>query len=72
MVVAPLPKGTVRAIAAIDGPLAYLSVHRRRAAGLQVGRLVTSEASWELGQGDHLQVPLPGIGWRAWRTLPSS
>ena len=37
MVVAHLPKGTVRAIAAVDGPLAYLSVHRRRSAGLQVG-----------------------------------
>ena len=30
MVVAHLPKGTVRAIEAVDGPLAYLSVHRRR------------------------------------------
>jgi quercetin dioxygenase-like cupin family protein len=38
MVVAHLPKGTVRAIAAVNGPLAYLSVHRRRLAGLQVGR----------------------------------
>jgi quercetin dioxygenase-like cupin family protein len=38
MVVAHLPKGAVRAIAAVDGPLAYLSVHRRRPAGLQVGR----------------------------------
>jgi quercetin dioxygenase-like cupin family protein len=38
MVVVHLPTGTVRAIAAIDGPLAYLSVHRRRSAGLQVGR----------------------------------
>jgi quercetin dioxygenase-like cupin family protein len=36
--VAHLPKGTVRAIQAVDGPLAYLSVHRRRPAGLQVGR----------------------------------
>ena len=33
-----VPKGTVRAMAAVDGPLAYLSVHRRRPAGLQVGR----------------------------------
>jgi quercetin dioxygenase-like cupin family protein len=38
MLVAHLPKGTVRAIEAVDGPLAYLSVHRRRSAGLQVGR----------------------------------
>jgi mannose-6-phosphate isomerase-like protein (cupin superfamily) len=38
MVVAHLPKGTVRAIAAVDGPLAYLSIHRRRSGGLQVGR----------------------------------
>jgi hypothetical protein len=38
MVVAHLPKGTVRAIAAVDGPLAYLSLHRRRSGGLQVGR----------------------------------
>ena len=39
-VVAHLPKGTVRAVEAVDGPLAYLSVHRRRPAGLQVGRPV--------------------------------
>jgi quercetin dioxygenase-like cupin family protein len=38
MVVAHLPKGTVRAVEALDGPLAYLSVHRRRSAGLQLGR----------------------------------
>ena len=38
MVLAHLPKGTVRAVEAVDGPLAYLSVHRRRPAGLQVGR----------------------------------
>jgi len=37
MTLAHLPKGTVRAIEAVDGPLAYLSVHRRRPAGLQVG-----------------------------------
>jgi quercetin dioxygenase-like cupin family protein len=38
MVIAHLPTGTVRAIAAVDGPLAYLSIHRRRSGGLQVGR----------------------------------
>jgi len=38
MTLVHLPKGTVRAIAAVDGPLAYLSVHRRRPAGLQLGR----------------------------------
>ena len=38
MVIAQLPKGTVRAIEAVDGPLAYLSIYRRRPAGLQVGR----------------------------------
>lgn len=38
MVVAHLPKGAVRAFVAVDGPLAYLSVHRRPSAGLQVGR----------------------------------
>ena len=32
MVVAHLPKGTVRAIEAVDGPLAYLSIHRPRPA----------------------------------------
>src|SRR5215218_7578506 len=37
MILAHLPKGTVRAIAAVNGPLAYLSVHRRRSGGLQVG-----------------------------------
>jgi len=38
LVLVHLPKGTVRAMVAVDGPLAYLSVHRRRSAGLQVGR----------------------------------
>jgi quercetin dioxygenase-like cupin family protein len=38
MTLVHVPKGTVRAIAAVDGPLAYLSVHRRRPAGLQVAR----------------------------------
>jgi quercetin dioxygenase-like cupin family protein len=37
MVLAHLPKGTVRAIDAVDGPLAYLSVHRRRPAGTAGG-----------------------------------
>jgi len=40
LVVAHLPKGTVRAIEAVEGPVAYLSVHRRRSVGLQVGRHV--------------------------------
>jgi hypothetical protein len=34
--------------------------------------LVTSEEGWELGQGDHLQIPPTDTGWRAWRMLPSS
>jgi quercetin dioxygenase-like cupin family protein len=38
LVLAHLPKGTVRAVAAVDGPLAYLSVHRRRRPGLRLGR----------------------------------
>jgi quercetin dioxygenase-like cupin family protein len=38
MVLVHVPKGTVRAMVAVDGPLAYLSIHRRRSAGLQVGR----------------------------------
>jgi quercetin dioxygenase-like cupin family protein len=38
MTLVHLPKGTVRAMVAVDGPLAYLSIHRRRSAGLQVGR----------------------------------
>jgi quercetin dioxygenase-like cupin family protein len=38
MALVHLPKGTVRAMVAVDGPLAYLSIHRRRSAGLQVGR----------------------------------
>jgi quercetin dioxygenase-like cupin family protein len=38
MVLAHLPKGTVRAVVAVDGPLAYLSVHRRRPTGLRLGR----------------------------------
>ena len=36
MALVHVPKGTVRAVAAVDGPLAYLSVHRRRPAGLKV------------------------------------
>jgi quercetin dioxygenase-like cupin family protein len=38
MVMVHLPKRTVRSIQAVDGPLAYLSIHRRRSGGLQVGR----------------------------------
>ncbi len=38
MALVHVPKGAVRAMAAVDGPLAYLSIHRRRSAGLQVGR----------------------------------
>jgi quercetin dioxygenase-like cupin family protein len=38
LVFAHLSKGTVRAVVAVDGPLVYLSVHRRRPAGLQLGR----------------------------------
>jgi quercetin dioxygenase-like cupin family protein len=38
MALVRVPKGTVRAVVAVDGPLAYLSVHRRRSSGLQVGR----------------------------------
>jgi mannose-6-phosphate isomerase-like protein (cupin superfamily) len=38
MTLVHVPKGTVRAIAAVDGPLAYLWIHRRRSAGLQVAR----------------------------------
>jgi quercetin dioxygenase-like cupin family protein len=38
MALVHVPKGTVGAIAAVDGPLAYLSINRRRSAGLQVGR----------------------------------
>jgi quercetin dioxygenase-like cupin family protein len=35
-------------------------------------RLVTSEESWELGQGDTCSSRPPGTGWRAWRTPSSS
>jgi len=36
-------------------------------------RLVTSQASWELGQSDHTFNYRPAdTGWRAWRTPPSS
>ena len=38
MALVHVPKGTVRAVEPVDGPLAYLSVHRRRRAGLQLGR----------------------------------
>jgi quercetin dioxygenase-like cupin family protein len=38
MALVHVPKGTVRAVVAVDEPLAYLSVHRRRSSGLQVGR----------------------------------
>ena len=37
MMLAHIPKGTVRALVAVDGPLSYVSVHRRRPAGLQPG-----------------------------------
>jgi hypothetical protein len=35
MALVHVPKGMVRAVVAVDGPLAYLSVHRRRSSGLQ-------------------------------------
>jgi hypothetical protein len=35
MVIAHLPKGTFRGVEVVNGPLAYLSVHRRRPAGLR-------------------------------------
>jgi hypothetical protein len=38
MTLVHVPKGMVRAMVAVDGSLADLSVHRRRWAGLQVGR----------------------------------
>jgi quercetin dioxygenase-like cupin family protein len=38
MILAHIPKGTVRSLVAVDGPLSYVSVHRRRPAGLQLGR----------------------------------
>jgi quercetin dioxygenase-like cupin family protein len=38
MALVHVPKGTVRAVVAVDGPLAYLSIHRRRSSGLQIGR----------------------------------
>jgi quercetin dioxygenase-like cupin family protein len=38
MALVHVPKGAVRAVAAVDGPLVYLSVHRRRSPGLQIGR----------------------------------
>jgi quercetin dioxygenase-like cupin family protein len=38
MALVHVPKGTVRAVVAVDGALAYLSVHRRRSSGLQIGR----------------------------------
>jgi quercetin dioxygenase-like cupin family protein len=38
MALVHVPKGAVRAMVAVDGPLAYLSIHPRRSAGLQVGR----------------------------------
>jgi quercetin dioxygenase-like cupin family protein len=37
MILAHLPKGTIRAVVAVDGPLAYLSVHRRRPPGPRLG-----------------------------------
>jgi len=36
MALVRVPKGTVRAVVAVDGPLAYLSIHRRRSGSLQV------------------------------------
>jgi quercetin dioxygenase-like cupin family protein len=55
----------------------HLAEHDAPGAGtLQVlqgrVRLVTSEESWALGQGDHLQIPSHRYRLEAWRTLPSS
>src|SRR5918994_6438042 len=38
MALVHVPKGTVRAVVAVDGPPAHLSGHRRRPSGLQVWR----------------------------------
>jgi quercetin dioxygenase-like cupin family protein len=38
MALVHVPKGTVRAVVAVGGPLAYRSTAARRSAGLQVGR----------------------------------
>jgi Cupin domain len=49
MTLAHLPKGTVRAIEAVDGPLAYLSVHRRRSGGC---RWVGTPSDAEVPRGE--------------------
>jgi quercetin dioxygenase-like cupin family protein len=49
MIVASLPKGTVRAVEAVDGPLAYLSVHRRRSGGC---RWVGTPSDPEIPRGE--------------------
>jgi quercetin dioxygenase-like cupin family protein len=49
MIVAHLPKGTVRAIEAVDGPLAYLSVHRRRSGAC---RWVGTPSDAEVPRGE--------------------
>ena len=59
---------------ALSGP-AVGRTRRPWAATLQVlqdrVRLVTSKASWDGGQGDHLQIPSTRHRFRAWRTLAS-
>jgi hypothetical protein len=62
MVVAHLPKGTVRAIATVDGPLAYLSDHRRRSAGLP---WVGTPSDAEIPTDNGLRRPA-GLSIRRW------
>lgn len=50
MVVAHLPKGTVRAVEPVDGLLVYLSIHRHRSAGLQVGRPPSDAEAQQAGR----------------------
>jgi Cupin domain len=74
MVVAHLPKGTVRAIEVVDGPLAYLSVHRRRSAGLQVGRpapaTLRSQAASRQGAAGSPDRPAVPLGTAPGRSGP--
>jgi quercetin dioxygenase-like cupin family protein len=56
MALVHVPKGTVRAVVAVDA-LAYLSIHRRRSSGLQVGRQAPHPppTEWTLSSTQHAE-----------------
>jgi quercetin dioxygenase-like cupin family protein len=52
MALVHVPKGTVRAVMAVDGPLAYLSIHRRRSRPPGWPPRAAAPTEWTLSSTD--------------------